>query len=201
MAQNSKHTAAACQEMDCAGCEIEGKLLCLHTPIDLVDFAVLAIGCFIPLLAGMIIGRFWVGLIVWGVLAAVFFIYVEALVLCRHCPHYAEKGFTLRCHANWGLPKIPPYDPRPLSRLEQVVWLVYVAVLFLYPLPFFIVSGQWLLLVIYAWALFEGAWTLVRTQCNRCYNLTCPINRVPADVREAFYRHYPDFAKHREDNS
>jgi hypothetical protein len=196
--QNLKTTAAACQEENCTGCEIEGKLLCLHTPTDLVDFAVLAIGCFIPFFAGMIIGHFWVGLVVWIGLAAIFFGYVEALVLCRHCPHYAERGFTLRCHANWGLPKIPRLDPRPLNRLEQVIWLAYVAVLFLYPAPFFVASGQWLLLGIYAWAVFAGAWTLVRTECNRCYNLSCPINRVPAGVREAFYRHYLDFAKARE---
>jgi hypothetical protein len=201
MTPNAKTTAAACQEQDCTGCELEGKLLCIHTPADLIDFAVLVICCFIPFFAGMIIGRFWVGLIVWGGLAVVFFGYVEALVLCRHCPHYAEEGFTLRCHANWGLPKIPRFDPRPLNRLEQVIWLAYVAVLFLYPLPFFIVSGQWLLLAIYAWAVFAWAWTLLRTQCNRCYHLSCPLNRVPADVREAFYRHYPEFAEQRKDKS
>jgi hypothetical protein len=72
-----------------------------------MDFAVLSIGWLIPFIAGMVIGGFWIALGVWLLLAAIFFIYVEALILCRHCPHYAEEGFTLKCHANWGLPKIP----------------------------------------------------------------------------------------------
>jgi 4-hydroxybenzoate polyprenyltransferase len=62
-------------------------LLCLHTGRDVLDFAVLAVAYFIPFLAGMILGRHWVALFVWLLLAAVFFGYVEALVLCRHCPH------------------------------------------------------------------------------------------------------------------
>jgi hypothetical protein len=38
-------------------------------------------------------------------------------------------------------------------------------------------------------------WTLQRTQCNRCYNLSCPINRVPDDVKDSFFRHYPAWGK------
>jgi hypothetical protein len=169
-------------------------LVCIHTPRDLIDFAVLAIGYFIPFLGGMIIGKFWIGLAAWLGLGVLFFVYVEALVLCRHCPHYAEPGLTLRCHANWGLPKIPGHCPRSASRAEKVIWLLYVAVLFLYYIPFFLISKQWLLLVITTWAVVAWGWTLQRTQCNRCYHLSCPVNRVPADVREVFYRYYPDFA-------
>ena len=68
----------------------------------MANSAVLAIGWFIPFLAGMVIGRFWVGLAVWLGLAVLFFGYVEVLILCSHCPHY-EGGSTLRCHANWAL--------------------------------------------------------------------------------------------------
>jgi hypothetical protein len=143
----------------------------------------------------MIIGKFWVGLAVWIGLAVLFFGYVEALILCRHCPHYAEEGFLLKCHANSGLPKIPKFDPRPLNRSEQIAWLAYVAVLFLYPVPFFVISQQWLLLVIFLWALFAAAWTVVRTQCTRCYHLSCPANRVPEHVRQEFFKNYPEFAK------
>jgi len=52
-------------------------------------------GWLVPFLAGMIIGGFWLGFAAWIGLAALVFGYVEALVLCRHCPHYAEKGFLL----------------------------------------------------------------------------------------------------------
>jgi hypothetical protein len=190
-----KTTAAACTQNSCKGCEIQGKLLCVHTHQDLMDFFVLFMGWAIPFFSGMIIGKFWTGLVVWLVLAILFFGYIEALVLCRHCPHYAEEGFLLRCHANWGLPKIPKIKPQPLNGIEKAVWILYVVALFLYYVPFFIISGQWLLLALTLSALIVAGWTLQRTQCNRCYNLSCPINRVPDDVKDAFFRYYPEFAK------
>ena len=152
-------------------------------------------GWMIPFTAGMIIGRFWIGLIVWFALAAIFFGYVEALILCRHCPHYAEEGFTLKCHANWGLPKIPKFNPKPLNKIESVTWIVYVLALFLYFVPFFIASQQWLLLVINTSALIIAYRTLLRTMCTRCYNFSCPLNRVPQDVRKVFFEKYPAFAE------
>ena len=195
MPQPSKTTAAAYSRLTCEGCSIEGKLLCIHTPADLADFLFPAMGVFIPFFAGMIIGKFWVGLAVWIGLAVLFFGYIEALVLCRHCPHYAEEGFLLKCHANAGLPKIPRFDPRPLSRWEQAVWIAYVAVLFLYYIPFFIISEQWLLLVLTFWASLTAAWTVWRTQCNRCYNLSCPVNHVPEGLKKGFFENYPAFAR------
>jgi hypothetical protein len=190
--------AAACTRQTCKGCELQGKLLCVHTPRDLLDFAVLFVVWAIPFLAGMILGRFWIGLAVWGALAVLFFGYVEALVLCRHCPHYAERGFTLSCHANWGLPKIPRFSPRPVNRLEGTVWLIYGAILFLYYVPFFVIGGQWLLLGITTWALIAAVWTVRRTQCTRCYHLSCPANCVPEDVRRVFFQNYPEFNKARQ---
>jgi hypothetical protein len=195
MTPPNKTTAAACSRQTCAGCAIEGELLCIHTPADLADFLFPAVGVFIPFFAGMILGGFWVGLAVWFGLAVLFFGYVEALVLCRHCPHYAEPGFLLKCHANSGLPKIPKFAPRPLRRWEQGVWLVYVAVLFLYYIPFFVISAQWLLLLLTSWATLAAVWTIWRTQCNRCYNLSCPVNHVPEEVQQAFFENYPAFAR------
>ena len=82
-----------------------------------------------------------------------------------------------------------------MSRVEQVIWLAYVAVLFLYYIPFFVVSQQWLLLALTTWALIVWIWTVQRTQCTRCYNMSCPANRVPEDVRKGFFKNYPEFAK------
>ena len=53
-----KMTAAACSQPECEGCEIQGKLLCVHKPKDLIDFYVLFMGWAIPFFSGMIIGKF-----------------------------------------------------------------------------------------------------------------------------------------------
>ena len=192
---SSKTTAAACVQQSCQGCEIEGQLLCLHSFRDLANFWVIFMGFALPFFLGMIIGQHWAGLIVWLGLAVLFFGYVEALILCRHCPHYTEEGFLLRCHANYGLPKFPKFNPKPLTKLEQIVWLVYVAILFLWYLPFFIIGEQWLLIGLTTWAVFSAAWTLQSNQCRRCYNLSCPVNRVPKEVRKVFFKNYPEFTK------
>ncbi len=191
----TKESAKACVQKTCNGCEIDEKLLCVHTELDLVDFAVLFGAWLLPFIAGMVIGQFWIGLSIWVGLAVIFFGVMEAYILCRHCPHYAEDGFTLKCHANWGLPKFPKIDPKPLNKTEKVVWLIYAAILFLYPIPFFVVGKMWLMLAFVVWGGFVWAWTVQRTQCNRCFNLSCPVNRVPEDVRKVFFKNYPDYAK------
>ena len=188
-------TATACLRKDCTECPVEGHLLCVHTPLDLARFYGIFAIWLVPFLAGMIIGRHWAGLSVWGGLAVIFFEYAEARVLCRHCPHYAEPGFFLRCHANWGLPKIPALDPSPLSRREKGMWLVWVAVLFLYFIPFFWAGGEWGFLGTSLAATVFVAWYLQRHQCRRCYNLSCPVNRVPEAVRKEFFKNYPAFAR------
>jgi hypothetical protein len=187
--------AAACSRQTCEGCAIRGRIRCVHTPRDVAGFFMLFLVWAIPFFVGMIIGRFWIGLGVWGGLALLFFGYVEQLLLCRHCPHYAEPGFFLRCHANWGLPKIPRFSPRPMSRLEGAIWLLYGALLFLYYVPFFVISQQWLLLGITTAALIVAVWTVRRTRCTRCYHLSCPANRLPEDVRAVFLKNYPEFSK------
>jgi mannose-6-phosphate isomerase-like protein (cupin superfamily) len=73
-----------------------------------------------------------------------------------------------------------------------------VAVLFGYYIPFFVIGQQWLLLGITTLALVTTSWTLQRTQCTRCFHLSCPINRVPEDVQEGFFSNYPEFAEARE---
>jgi hypothetical protein len=195
MAAKGQIPLVTCSRKECEGCDIRDRILCVASIKDVIDFFMLFMVMFVPFMAGMIIGQFWLGIIAWFVLAAVFFGYVEALVLCRHCPHYGEPGFLLRCHANWGLPKIPKFSPKPMSKVEKVVWLLYAGVLLLWYVPFFVISGQWLLLLLTTVGLVSSVWTVMRTQCTRCYNLSCPMNRVPPDVREKFFRNYPVFAR------
>ena len=80
-----------------------------------------------------------------------------------------------------------------MNAFEKVAFFGYVAVLFLYNIPFFVISHQWLILAITTWAIFIWAWTVLRTQCTRCYHIHCPLNRVPEDVRKVFFENYPEF--------
>lgn len=195
IAEKTQKPLVTCSQESCDGCDIRDKILCVADWKDIMDFGVLVMVYFIPVVAGMIIGQFWTGLLVWIVLGLFYFGYFEARVLCRHCPHYGEPGFFLRCHANYGLPKIPRFDSKPMSKYEQAAWLIYTGVLILWFVPFFVMSGQWLLLLIASWGLFAAVWTINRTQCTRCYNLSCPVNRVPDDVREKFFEKYPIIAE------
>jgi len=62
MEQSSRTTAAACSREACGGCEIEEKLICVAIPKDVVDLVVVFVNRFIPFLAGMMTGKFWIGL-------------------------------------------------------------------------------------------------------------------------------------------
>ncbi len=190
-----KKAASECKNSTCDGCKIEGKLMCTHTKKDLLGFFLGGVWFFIFFITGMIIGKFYLWLIIWIGLAASFFIYFEALVLCRHCPHYAEPGKTLTCHANWGLPKIPKYDPKPLATWEKVFWIVYVAILFLWFVPFFIISSQWLILTLTSLSVIIGFSLLITKRCTRCYQISCPLNRTPPAVRKTFFENFPTFGK------
>jgi hypothetical protein len=195
MADGDKTTILECSRSTCDGCKIRGKVICFHTPSQVAGFAVFTFFTIIPFFIGMIVSGFWLWLIVWFVLALIFFLYLEQYILCRHCPHYAEEGRTLRCHANWGLPKFPPFDPHPLKKWEKVVWIIYVALLFLYFVPFFIISSQWIFLIVCSVMTAISVILLLATRCNRCYVLSCPFNRVTADVKEGVLANFPRFAE------
>ena len=50
---SEKMTAVACSQLECEGCEIQGKLLCVHKPQDLIDFYVLSISNISTIFVGM----------------------------------------------------------------------------------------------------------------------------------------------------
>lgn len=187
-------TLAACARETCDGCEIEGEIACTQMAADMAEMVLPAAGFFIPFLAGMLKGGHRNALRVWLGLTALFFGYVEIKILCSHCPRYAEEGRFLKCYAHWGFPKIPRYDPGPMSALEKAVWLVCVSALVTYHVPFFIRKRQWRSLLLTTLAAAAFVFTVYRTHCGRCPNLSCPGNHVPEHVREIFSGYYPGIA-------
>lgn len=173
-----------CTRGSCRECGLRDELTCRQTWREIMDFMLPAAMYFMLFIAGMWQGEHATALAVWAVLAAAFFLYGQQFLICRHCPHYAGPGRFLACHAAFGLPKIPSYDPRPLTKAETAALLLVTMLLFLYYVPLFIAAGQWLFLLLTSWALFAWVWGVQRFLCSRCVNINCPFNRLSSAKRE-----------------
>ena len=91
-------------------------------------------------------------------------------------------------------PESPPIRSAiPSTASREATVLGYGAVLFLYHIPFFVLSHQWLLLIWCTLATGLAIWVdgSGAAQCTRCYHLSCPANRVPDHVRRTFFENYP----------
>ena len=127
--------------------------------------------------AGPIVQLTWVAILV------VFFVFVEIRVLCSHCPHYAEDSRVLRCWANYGMPKVWPYRPGPMTWVEKAVLFAGFGAVWGTPLAVMVLHRRWFLFAVGA-ATTVGFFVLLgQVQCRRCINLACPLNRVPEPLR------------------
>jgi hypothetical protein len=181
---------ATCEAPGCEGCRVADSVQCHFGSGDIIHFYLM----FLPVLLVGGAGIFavgWVPLTVWIAIIVSFFGFIEIRVMCSHCPHYAEEGSSLRCWANYGSPKLWEYRPGPMSTAENVVFFAGLAVVFGYPLGFFVTSGVWFLLVLYALLATAFAVSLKRFLCSRCMNFACPLNGVPDHVRMAFWERNP----------
>ncbi len=183
-----------CKASNCAGCPVADSVHCHFRPMELAHFLLLCMPTFFVGGAGVLaIGLtpllIWVGIIVG------FFGFVEIRVLCSHCPHYAESGATLGCWANHGSPKLWKYRPGPLSTAEKVVLLGGFAVVWGYPLVFFVIRGLWFLLGLYLLLVAGFYMTVKMFLCSQCMNFACPLNTVPDSARAAFFARNPSVAK------
>jgi len=186
--RNPHHICTWEPESDCAACENQDKLICrMHTG-DLVQFLLLVLNIFIPAVAGMILAGYGTWLVGYAAFWVFFFGFFEIRILCSHCPFYAERGFVLHCPANYGLPKFWRYHPEPMSRLEKGLLLISFVVLFGYPVPFLVLGGQYLLLLLTIVAGTVWLVVMLRNVCRRCVNFSCPLNRVPKEVVDSYLR-------------
>jgi len=181
---------STCAASDCAGCSVTGSIRCHFGPADLFHFYLICLPSFLVGGAGVLATGLW-PLLIWIGIIVGFFNFVEIRVMCSHCPHYAEEGSTLRCWANYGSPKLWKYRPGPMSNAENIVFFFGLALVWGYPLWFFVVGGLWFLLVVYALVTTSFFITLRTFLCSRCMNFACPLNRVPPSVRELFWERNP----------
>ncbi|MDQ1275797.1 MAG: hypothetical protein QG610_1372 [Euryarchaeota archaeon] len=117
-------------------------------------------------------------------IALFFFLVVEFRFVCTHCSYYIRSKSCVKCMMLSGVPKIFKARPGPHSPFEKTVTILGALSVFLFPVYWLI--GDPLLLGAYAvaWALFFL--TVRRYECVRCTNFECPLNRVPAGVKEEY---------------
>lgn len=179
---------------ECADCTIGDALNCRFNWSDLLYFLAGFLPPAIAIIAGMMRGGFgWqaVALVGWVGFMLFFFFVWEARILCSHCPYWAEDTRVLHCLANYGVVKIWRYHPEPMSASEKVQFLVGAAIIVLYPLPFLIIGGQYVLVLIALAGAVSFAFSLKKHVCTRCVNFSCPANGVPKEVVDAYLRRNP----------
>lgn len=184
-----KNPVETCMEQtqsECSDCNIEGQLECQFRSSSLLRFLTVFLIAAVPAIIGVIFAGYGLFLLGW-IAYAIFFLQIwENKILCSHCPYYAKKGRTLLCHANYGLLKIWKFNPEPMSRLEKTQFIIGVSIFIGFPVPLLILGNQYLLLVITlaGIAIFWG--TVSTKMCTRCVNFSCPLNRAPKNLVDAF---------------
>lgn len=179
----------------CADCHIEGRLKCRHNWGDLLAFILLSFTALLPAGIGMHQAGYGWWLLAWVGYALFFFNVWETKVLCSHCPFYALEGKTLACLANHGCLKLWDYDPAPMSLFDKVQFLVGATLAMGAPLPFLVLGEQWLMLTLTVLGLAAMIANMQRNICTSCVNFSCPANRVPKQVVDAYLKRNPVMLK------
>jgi hypothetical protein len=157
-------------------------------------FLLLVIPSFLAAGYGILAVSGWY-LIPWFGIVIGYFGLIEIRVMCSHCPHYAEKGNSLRCWANYGSPKIWRYRPGPMSIIEKVVFFGGFVCIWGYPVVFMVCAQRFLLLAIYGVTVAGFIVALRKLLCAQCMNFACPLNAVNVHVRGVFFELNPEIAR------
>lgn len=196
--------------VECDVYAINADLDCKWDRKHLIRFYNSSLPFFIPVAIGMILTIIWTGdwtgIIIYGAFWVLFFGFFEIFVLCRHCPYYSEEGRILHCLANHGLPKIWKYNPGPMNRWEKAGLLIGFVFFLGIPITTFLWgtltlyeadTGLFLVVILggVTFLTFGGALVfgknLVTQICPQCVNFSCPLNRVPKQVRDTYLKRNP----------
>ncbi|HNT75206.1 MAG TPA: hypothetical protein PKH77_09325 [Anaerolineae bacterium] len=176
---------------ECAGCALEGRLMCHYDARDTVKFLMAAL----PLMATAAFGVIQAGygwyLLLWIAYWLFFFFGWEARVLCSHCPMWAEEGRVLRCHANYGVIKFWKYRPGPMSKAERTQFIAGALIWLGFPLALTLLGGEYLWAAAGTVAAVSGIYNLRVVSCGRCINFSCPLSTVPKAEVDAYLKRNP----------
>ena len=176
---------------ECNDCTIKGCLKCHFKIRYLLNFIVLFLLFAIPAVAGIILAGYGWYLLGWIAFGIVFFEFWEIRILCSHCPYYAEKGRSLHCFGNYMSLKVWRFHPEPMNRSEKIQLFLGFIIFFGYPYIFMILGRQYIFIILYSISLILFFVPLLTRRCPKCVNLSCPLNRVPKNVVDAFLKRNP----------
>jgi hypothetical protein len=165
--------------------------MCRFDSRDLVSFLMNGLPFGVTAIAGTIRAGYGRYLLLWLAYSIFFFFVWEAHVLCSHCPMWAEEGRVLHCHANYGVIKIWKYRPGPMSRSEQVQFIVGALLLIGFPFIFLLLGKEYLLTLIGLATIISAVFSLGKHTCSRCINFSCPMNMVSKHIVDAYLERNP----------
>lgn len=180
---------------ECQSCVNHKKLSCRYDAADLYHFFMIFMPFAITAIGGAIVSGMGVYLWFWLAYAIFFFFIWEANVLCSHCPYWSEPSRVLHCNANYGVIKLVRYKPQPMSRSEQMQFIIGALVLAFFPIVLLAVSRQYLLMVIGIATAINFGYLLYHDICVKCVNFSCPLNHVPDKFRTAYLMKNPQMKK------
>ncbi|MFX1443259.1 MAG: hypothetical protein ACFFHV_07600 [Promethearchaeota archaeon] len=175
----------------CENCALKDNLKCKFNIKHLLSFLATFLIFAVPSIIGVIISGYGWFLLGWFGFWLFFFNFWETRILCRHCPFYAEEGNILHCNANYGCYKLWKYSPKPMNKVEKVQLVIGFTILSGYPLIFIILAKQYLFLIISLAGLMIFFGILLIKTCSKCINFSCPLNRVPKQVIDAYLKQNP----------
>jgi hypothetical protein len=182
---------AALPKQQCTNCSLNSSLMCRYETRDTTHFFMIFLPLLVTSIGGVIASGLGWCLFGWLGYMLLFFFVWEARVLCSHCPYWAEEGRVLKCHANYGVIKIWKYRPGPMSRSEQVQFIVGALLVVLIPFALLIIGREYLLAVIALSSGVSFGYLLWKNICNRCVNFSCPLNNVPKEIKNQFLNQNP----------
>ena len=128
--------------LNCEDCTIQFRLMCRYGQVDTLPIFMVAIPFFVTIIGVVIAAGFGCYLLGWLAYVLFSFIVWEGCVLCSHCPYWTKPSTILRCHANYGVPKIWKYRPGPMNRVEKIQFRVGTVLLIADPIPFYSWAGN-----------------------------------------------------------
>lgn len=174
--------------------------MCRFESRDMLHFFMLVLPYAAAVITGAIHAGYGIYLIFWLAYSLSFFFIWEAYILCRHCPFWAEPGRILHCHANYGVFKIWKHSPNPMSRSERFQFIIGALIWISFPFPLLILGHEYLLAFVGLCAAVSAVFLLRNTICDRCVNFSCPLNKVPKSLVDAYLKQNPAMRKAWEDS-